>query len=327
MAVLAVADEPESFANFFTGNTQTTTKDPNQRGGVQSTTTGTVRWEINIGSSVSECWYHGRTIIIPNTSTTVAWLSFYNSTNARDVLRILTVSSTANEPGRATYNTTGTTYVTIGSDFNIPYSDGPITVDVYFKRGTSGVFELYLSGQRVVRTTGNFATQDTTWDRIRLYSPGASSQSHGGCIVADECTVGWQLDHLSPDGAGNYSQWTNGFANIADTTGAPAVDATTEINTNTVGNRSTFTFENMMTLAASQEIPAVALAARGIRDAGSALAAVNFCARLSATDYTLGDLGLGTTASNYTQLFALDPAGNAWTESNVNAIEWGVLAS
>lgn len=325
MAILAVGDEPESFSNFNTGNTQTTVKDSGQRGSVSANTTGTIRWQLDF-SSVTECWYHGRVSAGNSNSATSPIISFYNTVSAKDVLRFVGVSSTSSASGRITRNSTGTTYVAIGADFGFPMNDSAFTIDIYFKRGTSGVLKVFLAGYLVLNETGDFTTADANWNAVRLFS-GSGACSHGACIVADECTVGWQIDHLSPSASGQYSEWTGSAANLADTTGAPVVDTATDINVNTTGQRYLANYDDMIALPAACEIPAVVLAARGLIEAGSGNTVVNFMARQATTDYTLNNTGFGTAAANARQIMALDPAGAAWTEANVNAIQFGVISA
>lgn len=326
MAILAVGDEPEFFNNFFTGNTQTTTKDRGQRGGVSASTTGTTRWELNITSS-SEVWLRTRIFFSSsNVSTTAPMFELYNNTNARAVFQFL-LFSTAGINARARYLSTAPSTFTNITDFTFPLSQTPGTeLIVYFKRGSSGVLKIWANGFLIVSTTGNYATVDTTFDRVRLYSNSTASCRYGGVIVADENLVGFEMDHLSPSGAGNYANWTGSAANLADATGAPAVDTANDINTNATAQRSTFAYDDMLALGAGREIVGVDVAARGILEAGSTPTTCTLVSRFSGTDYSHASFGFGASAANNSQWFPLDPAGGAWSESDVNGIEYGALS-
>lgn len=330
MAILAVGDEPEFFNNFFTGNTQTTTRDAGQRGGVSASTSGTTRWELH-HSSVSEVWVRYRSYFSSAaTSTTNPILEFFNSANNRPVFQIIRSAAwtTARIDCTARFLSTAPSTFTNITTIDMPITENPgVDVVVQFRRGTSGLLRIWINGFMIIDVSGTFNSVDTTWDRLRLYSPSTAANWFGGVIVADENLVGFEIDHLSPSGAGFHTQWAGSAANLADATGAPAVDAATDINTNAVGQRSTFAYDDMITLNEAREIAGVAVAIRGIREAAAVPTGCVLVSRLAGTDYSHASFGLTTTASNNRQFFALDPAGNAWTEANVNAIEYGALSS
>jgi hypothetical protein len=326
MAILAVGNEPESFNNHFTGNTQTTAKDRGQRGGVAGDTDGTTRWELNITSS-SEVWIRFWCFYSSNnTSTTNYFFDLFNSTNSRSVLQWLNVSTGRVNTRFRYLSTAPSTYTTI-ADVELPLSQTPGNEFViYFKRGSSGVLKIWVNGSLIYSFTGNYASVDTTFDRFRWYSPSTGANWGGGFILADENLVGYEMDHLSPSGAGNYSGWTGSAANLADATGAPAVNTGTDINTNATAQRSTFAYDDMLTLSDGREIAVVSVASRGILEAGSTPTTCDLVSRFSGTDYTHGSFGFGASASNNNQLFTTDPAGGAWSESDVNGIEYGALS-
>jgi len=328
MSILAVGDEPESFSSFFTGNTQTSLKYPGQRGGVSGTTTGSVIWTLVLSSAVSECWVHALMNPSTSTSTTTPLISFYNSGTSKDALRILqTATSTADDANMSVrYNNTGTTYTEIATFYFTSNATGA-EIDIYFKRGASGVLKIFINGRLVVSETGNYSTVDTTWDTIRFGANSATAVEYGGVIVADEPTLNMVLDHLSPNASGTYSDWTGSYTDLADVTGAPAVNAATYIDSNTAAQKFSANYDTMDALATSREIKAVQLSARGIIESGSSITSVSFTSRHSSTDYTHNNLGLGTSDASARQVFALDPAGGAWSESDVNAIEFGVLTA
>lgn len=325
MAILAVGNEPESFSNFFT-NVQTTTKDRGQRGGIAATTTGTVRWELPFTSS-SEVWL--RTWIYysnNNTSTTLPLFELYNTTNARSVFQLL-MFTTAAANCRLRYLSTAPSTFTNITDLIIPFVQTPgIELTIYFKRGSSGVLKVWVNGSLIYSGTGNYATVDTTFDRVRLYSSNTAAVWYGGVIVADESLLGYEMDHLSPSGAGNYSGWTGSAANLADTTGAPAVNTGTYINTNATAQRSTFAYDDMLALGSGREIAVVSVASRGILEAGSTPTTCVLVSRFGGADYSHASFGFGAAASNNNQLFTTDPAGGAWSEADINGIEYGALS-
>jgi hypothetical protein len=326
MAILAVGDEPEFFNNFFTGNTHTVAKDRGQRGGVAGDTDGTTRWELNF-TAQSEVWLRFWCFYSSNNvSTTNPMFELWNSTNSRAVFQWMSSANNRTNMRFRYLSTAPSTFTTI-TDLEMPISQTPGNdIVIYFKRGSSGVLKVWISGFLIYSGTGNYATVDTTFDRFRWYAPSAAANWGGGFIIADENLVGFEMDHLSPSGAGNYAGWTGSAANLADATGAPAVDTATDINTNATAQRSTFAYDNMQTLGAGREIVGVDVAARGILEAGSTPTTCTLVSRLAGTDYSHASFGFGAAAANNSQWFALDPTGAAWTEANVNGIEYGALS-
>lgn len=328
MTILAVGDEPEFFSNFFSGaNTvHTLFKDDGQRGGIYSNATNI--WFLDLPAGVSELWMRFHTTRSPSTSTTNPILTFTNTSTGKDAFRVMGTPSA--DTWRMTYNSVGTTYTTL-ADAPFPSGDGTVTHEVvlYFKRGASGVLRLWIDDDLLIDITGTYNTVDTTWNRIRFAGVSTSttttlSHGFGGIVVADEPLYGFIVDHLSPSAAGTYSAWTGSYTALADTTNAPQVDTSTFITTNANGQKFSAAYEDTVALDGSREVACVAIAMRGIREAGSTPTGASFLSRHAGTDYTLNNLSLGGSDSSFTQILATDPAGGAWTESSVNAIEFGV---
>lgn len=328
MSIIAVGDEPECFANFFSGATtvHTLAKDAGQRGGVYSNATN--RWQLNLTSSATELWVRYITQGVAGFSSTNPVFAISNYSTNKDALRLHAVSANTY---RFTYNSSGTTYTTI-VDFSYPTSNGTIynsEIVIYFKRGASGVLKMWVDDCLLVDLSGNYSTVDATFNCVRFggYSTStttAASQPLGGVILSDESPHGKTINHISPDNTGNYSSWTGSYTALADNTGAPQIDTTTTISVNANSQKFTTSYEDLSALVSEREVEAVQLAARGIIEAASTPSAVYFISRLSSTDYTHDSLLLSSTASSYKQVFPLDPLGASWTVTNINSIEFGV---
>lgn len=327
MTILAIGDEPEFFSNFFSGaTTHTLYKDQGQRGGVYSNATNI--WHMDLASSIDEVWFRANVTRLPTTSATNPAVAFTNTSTGKDAFRLMVTPSV--DVLRATYNSVGTTYTTI-ADIPFPSADGTVnhTLVIYFKRGSSGIFRAWLDDDLLVDVSASLNTVDANWNRIRLGGPSTSttavlSMGFGGIVVADEPLLGVSVDHLSPSAAGTYSEWTGTYTALADVSGAPQVNTTTFVSTNANGQRFLAAYEDSLSVDASREIVCVGVAMRGILETGSTPTAASFLSRLGGVDYTLSGLSLSSSDSSKTQIMALDPAGAAWTESNVNAVEFGV---
>jgi len=328
MAILAVVDEIECFTNESSLTTvgQTTVKDSGQRGGFRTNSSNPLN--IDLASGVDEVWVRVLVGALSASSTSIPVISFVNSGTGKDNLQLFHIATTSHPNWRFRYNSTGTTYVTL-AEMDLTETESVTEFIIYWKRGASGVLKCWISGTLIVSVSGAYNTPDTTFDRIKFSGTSASTSTSvmfiaGSVIVADEPIFDCFVDHISPDGSGTYSEWTGAYTDVDDSAEAPFWNTSTDINVNATGQRFLATYASMDALDASREVAAVQLAARGILESGSTPTDVLFKSRLSSTDYLLNSLNLSTTASNARQTMNADPATNAWTESNVNAIEFGV---
>ncbi|MGD9670163.1 MAG: hypothetical protein AB7U75_14195 [Hyphomicrobiaceae bacterium] len=327
MAILAVVDEIECFDNASALTTvgQTSVKDPGQRGGFQTNFSNPLN--VDLPSAISEVWLRFKVADNSATSTSNALFYLTNTGTGKDSLRLFHLTSASHPNWRFQYNSSGTTYTTL-AEMNLTESEDAEFI-IYWKRGASGVLKCWVNGTKIVDVSGAYNTPDTTFDRFTVRGSSTSTSTSvmiigAAIVIADEPLFNVYVDHISPDGAGTYSEWTGSYTNVDDSANAPYWNTATDINVNATGQRFLATYESMLTLDASREVAAVQLAARGILEGGSTPTDVLFKARLSSTDYLLNSLGLTSTASNARQLLSSDPASNPWTESNVNAIEFGV---
>lgn len=330
MTILAVGDEAESWSNPFTNSAdvQTVTIDPGQRGGIAAASN--VVW-ILPHAAVSEMWFHAK-CRFTSTGTTNPAITFYNTASSKAVLKVeyATFIDSGRGSLRASYNNTGTSYVSLG---DAEWGGGTNAeaegyIDIYFKNGASGVFKLFIKGVLVLSSTGNYTTVDSTWDSTRLGSQSTGQRNnYGGVICADEPTLGMRLDHISPNGSGSVSTWSGNFNAVADASLAPRIDTTSSISSNTPGEAFLATMEDAATVHGSKEIRAVQIATSGLIEGGSGITSVSNYARESGVNYTLGNLGLTSSQTQFQEILNTSPAGNAWTDSIVNSLELGVISA
>lgn len=330
MAILAVIDEIECFNNASALTTvgQTATKDSGQRGGFQTNFSNPLNVDF---SAIDDVWLRFQLGYIAGTSTSNAIVAVANSGTGKDSLRIFHTSGRSFPNLRFQYNSSGTTYTTLAE---VDYWQNGEIADfvVHWKRGASGLLHVWMNGTKVINLSGAYNTPDTTFDRLFFRGTSTSTSTTimtvgAAVIVADTPLHGARVDHISPDGAGTYSEWTGSYTGVDDSAEAPYWNTSTDVNVNATAQRFLATYQSMDALDAAREIEAVQVAARGILESGSTPTVVSFFARLGGTDYTLNSLTLGTAASNARQVLSADPASNPWTESNVNAVEFGVVTS
>lgn len=336
MTIYAVGDEPESYTTALGSiSGSTTAKDTNSRGGVLVNTASAIA-SLYLKTSISECWFRGLVYAASaGSSSTNMSVGFYNSSSSKDVVRIIQTGGTGTWKNyEIQYNSSGSSYTTIGS---FPFKPRTVTagspneLTVYLKLGSSGVVKVFSRNCLVFSSTGNYTAVDSNFDYVRL--GGAVQMTWAGVIVSDSSVLTYTTDHLSPNGTGSSSGWTNASGGSAttgdliDSTGAPTINTATYIKTNTAGNRLTFNYDNSAVLSASRAVKGLQIAAAGIIESGSAISSVSFCIRHSGVNYTRNNLGFGTTIKGYSQVMETDPGGSAWTTTTINALEIGVVAA
>lgn len=326
MTILGVGNEGDSFANNFSSSFyQTACKDSLARGGIAPTDSS--RHELKLSSTVSEIWVHGfMAAISTGDSTTAALISLYDTAVGPEELRILVVSNptTTQKAFRASY-WDGASYVTIG-EFPLPVIDAGSTgfeFDFHYKSGSSGRFRFFVKRQVVFDKSGTFSA--STFDRVVFGAPDATGYYYGSIIAADECTVGFRLDSLIPNITSSSSGWTNAtVTNLADTTGAPAVNTGTLASTNTTGAFFLLNYENPSSFATIREARGVSVATAGLIQSGSGFTTLS----LYVNSTTLGDMAFGTSFTSYQEFMNVDPATTtAWTNTSISNMTVGAITS
>jgi len=324
MTIYAVANEQDSFQqcphpNFNTNAVSSADYNIATRFG------GNAR--VHLGTSVSECWVHFSLYrIFPGVgSTTFPFLTLYNSSTGKDAFRIYNTATTAYFSCR--YNSAGTTYTTIASGASNT-TNAVISVDLYFKRGASGALKLFVDRQLRIDTTGTYNTVDTTWDYLTLTGfITTMTWEYSNIIVSDVPMFDWEYQTLRPSAAGAVSGWTGDYTDLLDNAGK--IDATSAVFTDTASDSFTMSYENMVTPQANHDIKAVAIAASGSIDSAASISNIALYARHASTNYTLNNIGAsaGNGPVRYSQVMELNPVSAQWSESDVNAIEFGGITS
>lgn len=134
-----------------------------------------------------------------------------------------------------------------------------------------------------------------------------------------------RVEALQPDGNGNSSQFVGSDANSTDNyllvdEATPNAD-TDYVESGTVGNKDTYTFEAMA--SASGSVYGVQIVPYAKKtDAGSRSIAT--VARLSGTEVDGPDRSLSTDYLYWPDVRETKPGGGAWSISDVNSAEFGI---
>ncbi len=324
MAIYAVGNEADSFqahAGSLFPYSQGNTKAPGARYGMIATSSNRLRLDLN--TAVSEAWVHLHTYPSGARHDTEPVMLWYDRTNARGSLRWVTPSSTGSSSRHVLQVTSNGSSWTDIVEFIVPASSNNV-VDIYFKGGSSGEVKVFVGGQLQASATGNYAMQDSTFDAIIFGSAINSTHYWGSIIVASECTINWAVDTIEINGSGNSSDWTGSYFDVYDS----YYNEADYITTNSTGQKFLADLASMNSLPNGRNIKCVAIHARGLISSG-AVSTVNFLARHSSTDYTLDDTGLvsGNGVASCEQILELNPAGGAWTKSDVDAFQAGVISA
>lgn len=321
MTIYAVGNEHDSYKRHQTPRYQTATKSATADYGITTSADGFA--VLDIGSSLSECWVHFKytpaTILA---TANITFLALHNLSTGKDALRL--VRSGSNGDIVLQYNNTGTTYTTITT---VATSGDASThvVDMYFKRGGSGELRVFVNGTLRHTSTGSYVTVDATWDCVYLGAPFTNSNTYQFCdvIVADHPCIGYTLHSLTPSGAGTVNDWTGDYADLLGTTGK--VDKTKAIHSAAAGDDCLFAYEDM-TLPSGQQIIAVSVATAASFEDSSGIADLELLVRHAGSTTSEGSLGVVANKGLFRgqKVLDLNPAGGTWTESAVNAIEFGV---
>lgn len=129
--------------------------------------------------------------------------------------------------------------------------------------------------------------------------------------------TGWFGIH-TPTGSGNYIEWTNGYADIDDTWNNP--DDNNYITTSADSANSSFVFSDWSGTATISSVQVI-VRAKKIFTADD----LELFYRTGGVDYNQGSLYPTGSYTDLSKISLLNPAtGNAWTTTEVTAMEWGV---
>lgn len=226
------------------------------------------------------------------------------------------------------YYWNGSTWVTAGATFNIPYHviSGELhKIDLKFVGGVSGLFEIYKDN--VLQTSGSIAS--AACDNIKQFawrSTDSDSNNYWSYfsefVVDTTSTLGCVCETEQPTATGSDTDGVGAYTNVNET----QRDDTGLITLDSAGQRRSFTAA-ARTQAAAVVTGVVASAVLACSSSGPQKA--KFYLKISGTRYYSPDITLTLSMLPYNYIWVTNPAtGAAWTaaEAQAASLEWGVEA-
>ncbi len=225
----------------------------------------------------------------------------------------------------------GSAWIVMGTCLVSPDGLGVFTYDVRMViHPTAGRLEFYVNNEYVdsvvnINTSNWVNFHEMRWKRTNR---GTSVYDH---VISSENTIGWVLKYATINGNGSNQDWIGTYTDINEV-GAP--NDATQIKTNDVGAKATYTHSTFTATPVGNAVKAVLLGAR-IRNDGSDVNAQNVRPMLrkisTSTDYVKAD-GVFYPYSGFDARVAIyenDPStGLPWTSSTaVNDFEVGFQAT
>jgi hypothetical protein len=208
----------------------------------------------------------------------------------------------------------------IGAGTCVVRVNGAVVITVATSQDTQNTANASASMLRFgYASNSTWGSGTTNWDDFYLCDQSGSAPTND---FLGDCRV----DAIFPNGNGNYSQFAGSDGNSVDN--YLLVDETTPNTTDyndgdTVGDRDSYAFGNLAALT-SQTVYAVQVNAAIVKDDAGAKSASTF-ARSGSTNTDGASAVLGTSQVYISQIYEADPnGGGAWTETSVNAAEFGV---
>lgn len=278
---------------------------------------------------VGEFWAHWRWKIhnwVSGTGSNRRIMSLYDA--AGNILAAISgVSGVETYQAEAYGDTTG-----VGGPF--PISAGAtVNVDVKLTVTSTITFSVYIDGTLVSfasapnASSGRMLANRFQMDLIALTTQSSTSGGNRDCyfsefIFATEDTRGMRLATLAPGAAGAYSEWTGGYAQIADNDLATAAAAAA------AGLKLSYYPANYVGPASPASIRALVSRVTATKGSGGPQRLRTFL-RKSLADY------LGTTAvvgggGSDSTVFVYDTnpiTGAAWTTSDLSGLEVGFMSA
>lgn len=193
---------------------------------------------------------------------------------------------------------------------------------------TAGLVELYRDGSLILSFSGDTSGDNgVVADRLNVGDTIdgviTSYTAHSGIIVADEDTRPFTFIQRIPNGNGDHTDWTGGYADVDET----GINDTDFITTGTTGAMESFTFPALPGSEDTRQLTTLVVAAR-TRGNGSP-EVLQALAHVGSSDYTASPIYDRSPIYQPQQWqFPVNPAtGLPWTGSQINGAQFGVKAA
>ena len=205
-------------------------------------------------------------------------------------------------------------------------------IDMYVGTGTSANYEVRIDGVIELSGTANFGTNNT--DAIEFHTLTGYNHYIDDVVIDDAAfhSLGneYFIVPLYPNGNGNYTSWTGAYTDVDD---HPEYDTWgTVISTTSNGNAETVALDSLPGYVDAGDIVDAVLFGGAIRKDTNPDVACVMRDRLGSTDRDTSsfllekDPGSGNYRNvSWLEIYTTDPSSNAWTQSNVNSWEIGLV--
>ena len=217
----------------------------------------------------------------------------------------------------------------------------PVAVSSYIEIGatihdTTGTVTIKVNGTSVLTLTGQdtrngltgviqsvqFGSNNVACYFDDLYVCDSSGSAPNNTFLGDV-----RVDAVFPDGDGNYTEWTPSTGTTHYTLVDETTPNTSDYNSSgTSGQRDTYAFAALPSVVGTPTVYGVAVNAACLKDDAGAVNNWRAMVRSSSTDANGATSFAPSTSQEIQQtIFETDPNGSiAWTQTSVNAAEFGV---
>jgi hypothetical protein len=329
MAILAVGGEADCFTpvsgQTYSWDTTGGRFEANASRGALKVVNGASEVELFLpGGNVTEAWIHA--VIYQETQGTGDYIIIKNAagTNAYKL-------EFEADGDWSIHFWSGAAWVEldITTDTAVQVADELFDLDIHILvDGTTGIFRVYLDEALLLEFTGDTLGDTASFGRIEFngFAGGTNEMFVSQVIVADEDTRGWKLATHQATGAGTTTQWTEGAYTDIDESDYNETDF---IATNTNDHVDTFAAQNINAAYALYTVKGVAVGVAAAIDAAATPNDIQAVIRSGTTNYPSSSLGFTNDGSSQVKqaIYDDDPdTATTWTQSGVNAMEFGVKA-
>ena len=270
----------------------------------------------------------GYRLTLNDTTKTSIWVHEYvnwYATSSADYAQILIVDSSGNDIVRidvlngdaSLQYHNGTAWIAIGSSLNLANELWTLDIEINL-HDTTGRIAWYKDGNEISSLDGDTLHRGSTGIATIVNLAGYVNYSYfSELIVADECTVGWQLATSYPTADGTNTAWTGAYGDVDD-----ILDDATSIHTGSIANKETYTGSSVTTTGMT--VKAVVVAARA-RSTGTGPSNIKMDLRPGTTDYVGSSVALTPGWTSVQEVWDVDPdTSAAWSTSAATSAEFGV---
>lgn len=209
-------------------------------------------------------WFHTEVNIANNTTTANSIVALLNSSD-QPWLAFCSTTSSGNYGLFYNSNTGASpTWTQISSNFAIA-SSARYRVDIKLTLGSPHSAEIYIN--EVLQASGTFTQASlTAIDAVSMAAPAAINYRFSQIMAAvGITTINGHVFYGKPSGAGANTGWTGAYTTIDDV----GIDDTDLISSGSAGQKSTFTYADLPTLAAGYTIGDLFMWTRAKNDGAS----------------------------------------------------------